>query len=424
MRITSALLLTVLVQTCSAGLWGSSKSDPIKAEKDLPSAPTSKYDYKMSFKKPYYFNGTIPFWNTSGDILKSDEFIRLSPSVPNTSGAIWSVLPNPYEEWEVEIAFKVTGNHVKGGRGLAFWYTKDSMEKGPVFGSKDKWDGLSVWLDSANPVTHKATAMVILNDGTHAFTAGADPVKLALNSCSVGYRNAYHSSHLKVSYKDHTLTVSVDDGIGMKDYRTCSQSSGIKLPSGYYFGVSAASHSPADDHDIISFSTHQLNPPQKIEHTERPLEEQKKKKGEEFKGIHEEQKKKIEEAEFQMRRLRESADNGEEEVAANMAAIFDVQRRAVETLSILQMQIEALGAPNPQDILNGKFRKEQAKKMNDKTSNDGAIVQELQIVIDQLKEEFQNNMKKFEKVIKEQGDKMNDIKSVVMRLEEAYVGSV
>lgn len=39
-----------------------------------------------------------------------------------------------------------------GGRGLAFWYAKENNEPGPVFGSKDKWDGLSVWLDSANPI--------------------------------------------------------------------------------------------------------------------------------------------------------------------------------------------------------------------------------------------------------------------------------
>lgn len=72
--------------------------------------------------------------------------------MPNTKGFIWSEIPNPYEAWEVEVAFKVTGNNMHGGRGLAFWYTKDREETGPVFGAKDQWDGLSVWLDSANPV--------------------------------------------------------------------------------------------------------------------------------------------------------------------------------------------------------------------------------------------------------------------------------
>lgn len=86
------------------------------------------------------------------DIHFADDFIRLSPSIPGARGYIWSEIPNPYEEWEVEVGFKVTGQHLHGGRGLAFWYTKDKSEVGPVFGSKDKWDGLSVWLDSANPI--------------------------------------------------------------------------------------------------------------------------------------------------------------------------------------------------------------------------------------------------------------------------------
>jgi hypothetical protein len=57
-----------------------------------------------------------------------------------------------HEDWESEIRFRVSGSHLHGGRGMAFWYAKEPMVDGPVFGSKDKWDGLSVWLDSANPV--------------------------------------------------------------------------------------------------------------------------------------------------------------------------------------------------------------------------------------------------------------------------------
>jgi mannose-binding lectin 1 len=57
---------SLLLQSCSASLWGSSKSDPIAAEEKLPQAPTSKFDYKLSFKKNFYYNGTIPFWTTGG----------------------------------------------------------------------------------------------------------------------------------------------------------------------------------------------------------------------------------------------------------------------------------------------------------------------------------------------------------------------
>lgn len=32
----------------------------------------------------------------------------------------------------------------------------------------------------------------------------------------------------------------MDNGSGGKDYRTCVQKSGIKLPTGYYFGISVS----------------------------------------------------------------------------------------------------------------------------------------------------------------------------------------
>lgn len=51
--------------------------------------------------------------------------------------------------------------------------------------------------------------MVILNDGSLAFAAGADPTKHMLGSCSMSYRNSENPAYLKVSYKDHTLIVSV-----------------------------------------------------------------------------------------------------------------------------------------------------------------------------------------------------------------------
>lgn len=175
MKTYSILVVTLLLlKTCSAGIWSSDTNqvDPVEAEKDLPESPTSKYDYKLSFKKPYYYNDSVPFWSTGGgnfwenkaaahinvydkDVLKGEEFIRLSPSIPNTSGWIWSEIKNPYEEWETEVSFRVTGTHLHGGRGLAFWYTKDREQPGPIFGSTDKWDGLSIWLDSANPVVKK-----------------------------------------------------------------------------------------------------------------------------------------------------------------------------------------------------------------------------------------------------------------------------
>ena len=74
----------------------------------------------------------------------------MAPSVPNHTGSIWAQLPNPHKEWEVELSFKITGNFYVGGRGIAFWYTKERAEEGPIFGNKDKWDGLVIMFETVD----------------------------------------------------------------------------------------------------------------------------------------------------------------------------------------------------------------------------------------------------------------------------------
>jgi hypothetical protein len=85
------------------------------------------------------------------DVIKAEDFIRLAPSVPGSKGQIWSTIPNTYKEWEVNLQLRISGQHVGGGRGMAFWYAAEPHQDGPIFGSKDKWRGLGVWFDSHNP---------------------------------------------------------------------------------------------------------------------------------------------------------------------------------------------------------------------------------------------------------------------------------
>jgi Legume-like lectin family len=46
---------------------------------------------------------------------------------------------------------RISGQHVGGGRGMAFWYAAEPNQDGPIFGSKDNWKGLGIWFDSYNP---------------------------------------------------------------------------------------------------------------------------------------------------------------------------------------------------------------------------------------------------------------------------------
>lgn len=126
------------------------------------------------------------------DTIPSSENVRIAPSLRSQKGGMWTKSPVPYDWWEVDIAFRVSGRGRIGADGLvksekyqpygihyfytfylqAFWYTQNKGSyEGDVFGSSDQWVGLGVFFDSFdNDNRHNnpyVSAMV--NDGTKQF---------------------------------------------------------------------------------------------------------------------------------------------------------------------------------------------------------------------------------------------------------------
>lgn len=71
------------------------------------------------------------------------------------------------QNWELVVQFKV---HGKGkelfGDGLALWYAKERMVSGPVFGSKDYFNGLAIILDTYS--NHNGPHNVCMPQAVHA----------------------------------------------------------------------------------------------------------------------------------------------------------------------------------------------------------------------------------------------------------------
>ncbi|KAF8946387.1 hypothetical protein BGZ46_005789, partial [Entomortierella lignicola] len=199
----------------------------------------------------------------------ANDFIRLAPSVPGLKGSVWRSNPNQYKEWEVEFTFKAFGQGHIGGKGLAFWYTEErSLDgDGPVFGSRDKWNGLGVFMDSSDPANQRTNPVIygIMNDGTKTFPANPTANTNSFGGCLRDYKNTPNPVFVRVSYVDDTLRVSVDTHSKGKKLLTCFEQKDLKLPSGYYFGFSAeaAQIGTADDHDLFSFEVYEVNPTEK-----------------------------------------------------------------------------------------------------------------------------------------------------------------
>lgn len=206
----------------------------------------------------------MPFWDFLGSTVISSNYIRLTSDLQSKSGAIWNIVPCKSKNWELQVQFKVHG-HGKDlfGDGLAFWYARERMVKGPVFGSKDYFYGLAIILDTYSnhngPHNHAhpyISAMV--NNGTLYYDHDRDGTHTQLAGCEARFRNVEHETYLAVRYENDKLSVSTDID-NKAGWKPCFTVDGVRLPTGYYFGMSATTGDLSDNHDIIAVKLYELD---------------------------------------------------------------------------------------------------------------------------------------------------------------------
>ncbi|EDO33405.1 predicted protein, partial [Nematostella vectensis] len=227
-----------------------------------------KFEYKYSFKGPHLVNkqGSIPFWNFGGSAMPSNEQVRLTPSLRDKKGFMWTANKFTSEWWEIEVSFRVTGRGRVGADGLAIWFTEKPGEEGPVFGSSDKWTGLGVLCDSFDNdgQQNNPFVSVMVNDGTKNYEHYNDGKNQHLGGCLRDFRNRPHPVRVRVRYYQNVLTLWFHSGMSTsnEEFELCTRVENVNLPKeGGYFGLSAATGGLADDHDAFSFSTLTLTPP-------------------------------------------------------------------------------------------------------------------------------------------------------------------
>ncbi|KAL2100417.1 hypothetical protein ACEWY4_004811 [Coilia grayii] len=234
-----------------------------------------KREYSLS--KPYQGIGSShsSHWELMGDAMVTIDQVRLTPDVQSKQGAVWSRLPCHLKDWELQVHFKIHGQGKKNlnGDGLAIWYTKDRMESGPVFGNKDNFTGLGVFVDTYpneekyleakqkryTPRSERVFPFVIvmIGNGTISYDHDRDGRPTELGGCNAMVRNLNHDTFLFIRYVRRRLTVMIDIE-GQHEWRDCLDIPGVRLPQGYYFGASALTGDLSDNHDLISLKLYQL----------------------------------------------------------------------------------------------------------------------------------------------------------------------
>ncbi|GAA6016735.1 hypothetical protein JCM11491_000224 [Sporobolomyces phaffii] len=265
-------------------------------------------------------DGSVSGYDTSGHatVLPGvHDFLRLVPPSPLAHGAVFSEEPIKSKEWVAEIAFRLHGPPTagvtemsgdgtvkklhKGGRGLAFWYTKEGLP-GPVtlssnpkvkpnppppigvdtrtdpavslFGSRIAFDGLGVVFDTSpnaplwkrsdprlteqdQPWGVGASGVVsgIMDDGTGGWLDKHDRamkkddeaayLERAIGECEAAFRNAQGLLWARISHFANTIRVDLDlaphttlSKAGRDYAHNCFTLDGVNLTPGSYLGIS------------------------------------------------------------------------------------------------------------------------------------------------------------------------------------------
>ncbi|XP_059919186.1 vesicular integral-membrane protein VIP36 isoform X2 [Gadus macrocephalus] len=223
-----------------------------------------------SLMKPYHGVGSSSSsqWDFWGSTLVTSSYVRLTPDDRSKQGSIWNTVPVHLKDWEMHVQYKIHGSGKKNlhGDGIAIWYTKERLHPGPIFSHNAVFHGLAVFIDtySNDDSTDRTFPYIsaMVSNGSVGYDHGKDGRSAELGGCPAEIRNKDHETYLAIRYSKGRLTVMVDVE-DKNEWKECIDIGGVSLPTGYYFGASAATGDLSDNHDIISMKMYQLM----VEHT-------------------------------------------------------------------------------------------------------------------------------------------------------------
>ncbi len=171
-------------------------------------------------------------------------------------------MPLTATNWEIEVEFKIHGKNQLYGDGFAMWLTKQRAQRGPVFGSIDKFEGLGIFFDTYKnnrPGVVFPYVMAMMGDGKTAYDKDTDGKSTEFAGCSArGIRAATVPTKFKLTYfQDKYLKLELQ--YKADEWTLCFETNEPpSIPQVTYLGFSAETGELSDNHDIISVSASNL----------------------------------------------------------------------------------------------------------------------------------------------------------------------
>lgn len=191
--------------------------------------------------------GQIPNFALSGSnrqpTVLSNKVILTPVSPGNQRGAIWSTATLNEVEWVADVEFRANGPE-RGSGNLNIWLVgrgDETVGSSSIY-TVGKFDGLALVVDA-----HGGSAGMLrafLNDGSVDYGARPGIDDQAFGHCDFPYRNLGRPSQVKIRQSRSNFRVEIDG-------RLCFESPKVSIPTGYNFGVTAATPDNPDSFEVF-----------------------------------------------------------------------------------------------------------------------------------------------------------------------------
>ncbi|KAK8031142.1 concanavalin A-like lectin/glucanase domain-containing protein [Apiospora arundinis] len=175
--------------------------------------------------------------------ILSNKVILTQPSPGNARGAVWGDNPNQYNQWVADVDFRANGPE-RGSGNFNIWLVRRGAQdvgSASIY-TVNRFEGLALVVDRYGG----GAGMIrgFLNDGNTDYRTQPSVDSLAFGHCDYSYRNLGRPSQIKLRQSYNSFKVEIDG-------RLCFETDKVSLPTGYNFGLTAASADNPDSFEVF-----------------------------------------------------------------------------------------------------------------------------------------------------------------------------
>lgn len=211
--------------------------------------------------RPYIDPTTLrsPNWNFAGGYQIRDDLIRLVSDSQHQVGSMFSKMPVQARLFEMELTFHIQSKSNRNlfADGMAVWFIDEPSPIGDVFGAKNYFNGLGLFVDTYRNGKQNSFPHIVAmaGDGHTQYLKMADGFDTMLASCRAKkvVNPVSGAVRMRIVYlQDGYLSLDLNyEPENDKKWQNCFTVSDVKLPVVKYLGVSAETGELSHSVDVV-----------------------------------------------------------------------------------------------------------------------------------------------------------------------------